>query len=236
MKTRIVTTFNPDHWDTYVQNNLASMVKHIPAEMVVYRETEAQFHHARIVWRDLFKVPGFVRFMGQIEGLPAARGMFGGRYSYNHDIWKFCRKVFAQCDAAGEDADLLIWLDADVEVLQDVNPDTLREMLGDNAMGVYQRPEYHSECGIVLWNLKHPALKNFWPAYLGLYTQHQIFRCPMGWHDCWALDATVASMGVPVANLSPAIRTGGNDALDVIPKSALAPYFRHDKGAKKHAA
>ena len=117
MNIRIVTTHNPAHWSAYVQRNLESVLDYLPYEVVSYYEGEQPpLKHARLVWRDLDNVPGASKFVDEAAEFPPACGQFE-QYDYNYDACKFARKVYAQCDAATEEADVLIWLDSDVEVL-----------------------------------------------------------------------------------------------------------------------
>ena len=223
---RIVTTYPPKDWDIYVKRNIESWVDNLDAEIIVYAEDD----RGRIPGtetRALGEVSGVKEFLRTIRAFPPAHGQFGNKYDYNFDAWKFCRKVFAQFDAAQGYDGLLVWLDADVECLQPITEERLASMV--NTVGLYQRKDYHSECGIVLFNL--PAAQGLMMAYRNLYTSGYIFRYPMGWHDCWALDLAIERLDVKADNLSPQLSEG----LEVVSASVLGPYFRHDKGQRKYA-
>ncbi len=224
---RIVTTFNPAHWDLYVRRNLVSMTT-LEAELVCYHEG-AEPELEGVEWRELDLVPGVLEFQGICSGFPPAQGRFGAQYSYNHDAAKFSKKVYAQCDAAEEAADYLVWLDADVEVLKPFTVDQVAGLLNGKALACYQRERYHSECGVVLWDMRHLATLDFFDAYRSLYDTGKVFTLPGGWHDCWALDAVVQALQVPVENLTV------NGGLEVVSQSALGEFVRHDKGMRKHA-
>lgn len=228
---RIVTTYNPAHWGLYVERNLESWARHINAEIVVYQEEGRHIDNLKVVRRNLIDIPGLARFQNMIKDFKPAKGKFGNAYDYNFDAWKFSRKVYAQWDAAQEDTDILIWLDSDVFVERDI-PDVLwRELLEGQTMATYQRPWYHSETGIVLWDQRRPEVKPFWAAYRGIYDDGMIFRFSTGWHDCWALDACVENLKTPIANL-----TLVDEGLEVVTESVLGEYLRHDKGNRKFAA
>lgn len=232
---RIVTTYNPAHWSLYVERNIESWARHIPAEIVVYQEDDRPIDNLKVVRRKLLDVPGLARFQHGIRDFKPAHGKFGAAYDYNFDAWKFSRKVYAQWDAAQEDTDILVWLDSDVFVTDDIPNDLWRVLLDGQAIATYQRPWYHSETGIVLWNQRHSANVAFWRAYRGIYDDGMIFRFSTGWHDCWALDACVENLKTPVSNLT-TVDQGHGDGLEVVSTSILGDYLRHDKGNRKYAA
>lgn len=232
---RVVTTYNPETWGLFAKNNIESMIKHIDAEVVVYQEPFEQEQKLDCKCKNLFEVPGIVQTLTQSNGFEPSRGMFIDRgkqvYNYHYDVWKFCRKVFAICDAAEDISECLMFLDADVEVLQDVTQEMIKDWVGDDAIALFQRENWHSEGGIVVYNLLHPLIRQFFDRFRDLYTSGHIYQIPMGWHDCWAMDACIDGLKLPVKNLSPVLTEG----LEVVSNSMLSPYFRHDKGAKKYA-
>jgi len=240
MELRVVSTYDPANWGAFVQRNIRSWLEHLDAEFVIYHEgAEPPLQRDRIVWRQWEDIPGAQDFMRECEGFPPARGIFGKSYDYNFDAWKFSRKVFAQCDAADEGGELLLWLDSDVEMVRSLSTEKISELLTGLPMATYQRPGYHSETGVVIWDMRQREAQEFFRGYRALYENRRIFCLPSGWHDCWALDYVAEKTGMPVANLT----RGGRDfqsphyqSLHVVPDSELGAYLRHDKGMRKHAA
>lgn len=219
---RIVTTYNPKHWDAYVARNLESMAA--VCEVVCYTEEDEMPSMDGVVFRDLWAVPGAADVILEADKFPPACGWFDGAYDYNHDVFKFCRKVFAVADAAEEYTDLLVWLDSDVEI---TNPEIDWEaVIGDAPLAIYQRENYHSELGVIVFRWeKCRAIIEEWRA---LYTSRGIYRLK-GWHDCWAMDHILSKSNVKPRNLT------RNVGLEVVSKSVLGPYLRHDKGPGKLA-
>lgn len=233
--TRIVSTFNPKDWDAFVRRNVESWLELTPFEVVLYHEGEQpEMEHERLIWRQWEHIPEALEFVEEAAGFRAARGMFK-TYDYNYDAWKFSRKVFAQADAADEEADLLIWFDADVEVSRPILTQTLENLLGGMPLARYERPGYHSETGIVIWDMRDGRCSELFRHYVGLYKSRQIYKLPQGWHDCWALDCIVRAMALPTANLTKGTGTGPS-SLHVVPNSELGQYLRHDKGNRKRVA
>jgi hypothetical protein len=232
---RIVTTHKPSHWAAYVRRNLESVLDFLPYEVVSYFEgatsIKPDFEHHRLVWRDLSEVPGHDQFVAETDGFPPAQGLMGGKYDYNFDARRFSHKVYAQCDAAEEDCDVLIWLDSDVEALAPLSVGDVENTLNGMAMAIYQRPHTHTETGIVFWDMRQALSREFFRHYRHLYDSRRIYTIAGGWHDCWAMDAVIKALAIPVTNL-----TARQGAWEVVSTSELAGVFRHDKGPRKHAA
>jgi hypothetical protein len=222
----------------FVKRNILSWLEHTPFELCVYHEgKQPGLEHPRLVWRQWEDIPGAVEFVEEAAKSKAARGMFGNGYDYNYDAHKFSRKVYAQADAAEEGTEYLLWLDSDVEVLQPMLSTVLEDVMRGMVLGRYERPGYHSETGVVIWDMRADVCRQFFKHYLGLYQSRRIYTSPRGWHDCWALDLVVDALKMPTANLcEPGHYTPGSPNLHVMPSSALGRYMRHDKGSRKRAA
>jgi hypothetical protein len=230
---RVVSTFNPECWDKFAKRNVLSWLEHTTWELVVYHEGEQPgLQHPRLIWRQFEDIPGATDFIREARGFPPACGKFANGYDYNFDAAKFSAKVYAQCDAAVEAGEYLLWLDSDVEVTQTCLSAVIDKAMHGTAVGRYERPGYHSETGIVCWDLRRDVCDRFFTAYRRLYDTRRIYTLPRGWHDCWALDAIVDSLHMPCVNWT---RAQPNQ-LAVVPGSELGTYMRHDKGMRKHAA
>jgi len=161
---------------------------------------------------------------------PAAQGrLWGGdQRNYRYDVHKFCRKSFAQIDAAvqhfNEGGDTLYWIDADVEFLS-----TFTLPRTDHTFMVYlDRPEWHSCASFIGWNLKHTACKEFFDRYLGIYSTGTIFALPE-WHDSYVLDWLREQLKLPSENLAAGLDLKGPaNVFDEVFESA-----RHKKGNLK---
>jgi len=237
---RIVSTFSPDQWAAFARKNVQTWLEHIDAEFVLYHEGEhpPNLQSPRIMWRCWDEIPCAVEFVEDAINFAPACGRFGTQYDYNYDARRFAHKAYAQIDAAKEPGDLLLWLDADVELTRELSADRLEEMLAGAPMATFQRPGYHSETGVVLWDLRHPKAAEFFRGYERLYDSRRIYCIPRGWHDCWALDYVVEQLRIPCASLTKVTRDYGTPGanLHVVPESELGAYLRHDKGARKYAA
>ena len=235
---RIVSTFNPLSWEPFVKKNLLSWLKHTNCEIVMYHEgDQPSVEHPNIIWRQWEDIPGAVEFHDEADRFAPARGLFGS-YDYNYDVAKFGRKVWAQCDAAQEETDLLVWLDSDVEITRDLSQGVLETMINGMPMATYLRPGYHSETGVVIWDMTQAITVQFFLAYVTLFKSRNIYKLPNGWHDCWALDYVVDAIGLPVTNLGKPGDFSSPHAADlhVTPNSELGNFLTHSKGQRKYAA
>lgn len=233
LSVRIVTTYNPRDWAPFVRRNLESMLDFLPYDLVVYHEDdEPDLEHQRLTWRKFEDIPGAVDFCQEAAAFPPARGQFPGTYDYNFDVFKFARKVYTQADAAREEIDVLIWLDADVETVAPLSVGAIENLLNGMPMAIYARPWLHTETGIVFWDLRQKIVREFFRHYLHLYESRRVYTLPHGWHDCWAMDAVIEALGIPCTNLN----TRGPGQYEVVSTSELGHVFRHDKGARKYAA
>ena len=237
---RVVSTYDPRNWEPFVERNLQTWLEHIDGELVIYHEDE-QPDLKGPIWRQWEDIPGALDFRTQANQFPPAHGMFGqgdGKgYDYNYDAAKFSAKVYAQCDAAEERGDTLLWLDSDVEVKQGFGEDMIRDKLWSQPIGRFERPGFYTETGVVMWDLRQK--NDFFHGYRTLYDNRRIYCLQGGWHDCWALDFVIEQLGLATTNLT----KGGQDfksphsgGKDVIGASELGVYFRHDKGPRKYAA
>jgi hypothetical protein len=235
---RIVSTYNPADWGTHVQRNVESWLERTAFEVVLYHEGERpDFRHDRLVWRQWEDIPGAVAFTEEAKSFPPACGRFGRHYDYNYDAAKFSRKVFAQCDAAEEDADLLVWLDSDVFIAEPLFSRVLYDQLLACPMAIYERRGYHTETGVVLWDMKREECAEFFQGYRALFDNRRVYCLARGWHDCWAMDFVIAQLRMPIADLGPGGDYSSPHAnLEVVSRSELGHFLRHDKGMRKYAA
>ena len=227
-----VTSFGPSGYDLYGRTFLETFVKHVDCDLVVYiegQENRPLFSHPRVTFRDLTAAKGLQQTLA-ITSFPAARGMLWGneQRNYRFDVHKFCRKSFAQIDAAvrwfNEGGEALYWIDADVEFFSGFPLPNVAHTF----MLYLGRPEWHSCASFVGWNLKHAACQKFFDRYLGIYTTGTVFALPE-WHDSYILDWLRAQLNVPADNLATGLDLKGPaNVFDEVFSSA-----RHKKGNLK---
>jgi hypothetical protein len=220
---RCVTSFSADGYKQYGKRFLETYVEHVGLPIDVYYEERPDFEHELVTYWDLFHVEGCTQFL-QMASFPAARGkIWGEGYNYNFDAFKFCRKAFAQIDAASRQPDKLFWLDSDIEFTESfVPPDDFEfmEYLG--------RPEWHSCTSFIGFNLEHEIAGEFFKRYWMIYVTGTIFALE-AWTDCHVLDWLREQSGVPAKNLAEGLALQGPaNVFDAVFDSA-----HHKKGNLK---
>lgn len=220
-----ITSFSREGYAKYGHNFLKS-IDHWPGKIIVYLESPIDFEHPKLEKRDFFSIPNASIFLENIESEPKLRGMVDGKYNYNFDVWKFCRKMFCQFDAFKEGGKMF-WLDGDVELLKPISEEYLSDMFHGEHLIVYGREGFYTETGVVGFDTDHPKFPEFQSRYVATL-QKGIFYTLKGWHDCYCLDWARQGEGFDL--------TKGwtkHDSLDVVPKSDLGKYLIHRKGKRK---
>lgn len=151
---------------------------------------------------------------------------------YRWDAVRFSHKCFTIFDAAKRcGADVLCWLDADVLVFQDIPPNFIDGLVPeDRLLGFLKRPGC-SECGLVAYNLRHPAIESFFTAFKSLYTNDTLFR-EREYHDSWLFDVVrrrFEKRGHKTHDIAGGL---GVRAGHVFINSPLGRYMDHMKGGR----
>lgn len=174
---------------------------------------------------------------------PICSGRFGTDYSYRHDAKKFAFKVAALTaeafsnDPAQAGADIFIWLDADTLWLKPMDEAFLEKVFpSGTSVATFTRENYHSECGIVFYDMTSLRACQFIEAFWDLYQSDRLFLLPY-WTDCDAFDALVKHFeerypDFRFANLgTEASRFCGHPIVN----SPWTHYVDHLKGNRKEA-
>lgn len=229
--TRCVTSFGPEQYEQYGKRFLETYVKWVGKPIDVYHEAaEPDFKHDLVSYYDLTKTEGCADFCLRTMDFPVMHGHAWGeeQRNYRFDVNKFCRKSFAQIDAASRKPGWLYWIDADVEF-----SGKFHLPKRDAFMLYLDRPEWHSCASFVGWDLTHPASAEFWKRYWLLYVTGTVFALPE-WHDSFILDWLREQMKFPAHNLASVVPDeelkGPANVFDKVFKNA-----HHKKGNLKNA-
>ena len=229
---KAITTFSAKNYDDYAHRLLKS-IDRWPGTLIAYVEEQPDFTHEKIEYRDFWdvKLPGGPSIQDFIDEV-TKMGLDGGDpYNYNEDVAKFCRKVFVQYDALKGQKDKMFWLDADIEITDDIPKEFLQDLFMGHPLCYLGRQGFYSECSFIGFDMSHNILRHFLSDYVSMFTTGQILQYKW-WHDCTAFDVTRQKYDIFGHNLSPYFRMGRG--LHVFPDSVLADYMRHDKGNRKY--
>ena len=248
MTWSVITTFHPAGMVQYGQTMIDSFDRYWPASvpLVVYAEDcQPRVPSERIQVRDLMAASSDLAwFKHQHANNPVAHGRVARDTSvpfadnqFKWDAVRFSHKVFAVIHACATlETDWVIWLDADTKTFAPV-PDTfLPEICDPAAMACYlgRREKYHSECGWVAYNRRHPDLSAFMDRWRDLYLTGDLFNL-REYHDSFVFDVLrkdfAATRGTRFSNISPELPGKGPGHPFIA--SRLGQYMDHMKGAKR---
>lgn len=228
----VVTCFSEKGFEETGRESLKSFVKYWPCRIIAYHEgPEPDLVHPNIEYRPFFDIDGVRAFLGHLLDIPRSNGVVDkdgkAMYNYNYDIWKFCRKLFAQYDVLQEHHGKVFWLDNDVITKKKIPEKFLSDLFEDKHLVFLGRKKFHSETGFVGFDTNHDAFPAFLVRYIDCIRRGIVFSLPR-WHDCAVFDWARNEEG---KDLSEFWRK--NDCLDVWPKTVLGEYMVHFKGSRK---
>jgi hypothetical protein len=151
---------------------------------------------------------------------------------YRWNAVRFSHKSFAIFDASIRcNADVLCWLDGDIVVF-DLIPRTFLEELvpADHLLGYLKRPTF-SECGFLAYNLRHPAIGEFFAEFKALYTSDRLFH-EQEYHDSWLFDVVRKRFERRKCKTFDIAQGRGACGGHVFINSPLGGYMDHMKGGR----
>lgn len=232
---RFVTSFAKDAYPLYAERFLKSFLENGPEDMelfVYYEDEKPPIDDERITYKNLFDINGIKEYLESLSTIPVFRGIVGGQRDYRFDIFTFCRKFFAQKDAALDYGGLLFWIDADIFVQRPFPTAPLEDALsGEHYMCYLGRPGWHSCASLVGWDCSHPMNEYFWQALAGVYMSGQVLLL-REWHDSFVLDQVREQLKFPAVNLAENIKMpdGPVNVFDLV----FGQWMTHRKGNLKH--
>jgi len=229
----VVTCFSQEGYEETGRKSLETFVKYWPCKIIAYHEgPEPDFRHEKIEYRPFYQIPGVIGFLDYLLTIPQANGVViqngQERYNYNYDIWKFCRKMFAQYDVLENYHGKVFWLDNDVITKKEVPEEFLNGLFKKKHLVFLGRKGFHTETGFVGFDTEHEDFPEFFKRYIACLKQGIVFSLPR-WHDCEVFDWAREGKG---RDLSLFWKEG--DPLGVWNKTILKRYMDHFKGQRKY--
>jgi len=203
MTTDIITTFHNAGYNLYAKKMIQSFDQYWPSDINLHIYAENCNIDLKVSDRihihDLHSTfPDLVAFKEKYKNNPQANGskMKDGSLNFqqNHFKWdavRFSNKVFVVTNIAiQENSDILVWLDADTLTFTTPSEKTLVDVLpNSNEYCSYlsRAGKYHSECGWVGYNLRHPINQTFMLYWKALYTTGDLLKL-REYHDSFVFD------------------------------------------------
>ncbi|WP_420562674.1 hypothetical protein [Thalassobaculum sp.] len=232
-----VTTFHAEGFEKHGREFIESFERHWPAgtKLWVMAENCQPPQTEKVQVRDLLtSCPALVEFKQRHAANPGARGRFGRIYDYQLDSVRWSHKVYA-VEAAAEfsDADILIYVDADIVCFQDMPLSFLNSLMPSWAdIGYMPRKRMYSECSFVLYRIKRPEVQRFIKEHSSYYTNDKVFSLPR-WTDCHIFDRLVQEYTRDQRLKFYNLNEGIPDSMHPFINGPLGGYMDHLKGARK---
>lgn len=247
VKYAVVTTFHAKGYEQYAQKFINTYLKTWPHSINLHAYTEdckISETAANLIVRDLHSSSQpLVNFKNRWRNVPKANGDVSqdpirskrrdAGKGFKWDALRFSHKVYSifHC-AANCDADILIWMDADMICHSPITENIITSLIPEEKdLCFLGREGKFSECGLYSINLRRPQAKKFLTRFQEYYddAENGIFTLDE-WHDSFVFDAV--RKDVPMNELDWAkgmIKGEGHPLIN----SAWGGYLDHLKGKRK---
>ncbi len=189
-KITILTTFSDKGYEVYAKHCIASLQKYLVGhdiEVIVYTDTPYKFERKNWTNKILEKeVPELALFKSR----NSHKKVPNGTKSFIYDAVRFSHKSYAWCHAGlTTSSDIVIWLDADTEIIENIDGNYLSKFMPDGFISSYLgRIGRYTETGWLAWNMQHPHSKRFFKRFKQYYDEDIIYDLK-GFTDCHVYDA-----------------------------------------------
>lgn len=183
MKVDVISTFSPAYYDTIAKFFVKSCIEHLSDSVNLK------------LYVDDLNIPTGRNFqLFDLEKtVPDLKEFKERNKNRSQDGWRsaaitFSHKVYATWHAAkNTDADILVWLDADTELLTRIDKEYFTKFLPLNLDIGYLGRNSITETGFIVFNLKNSNTHNFLDVYKDLYDSDKLFDHKQ-WHDGYIFD------------------------------------------------
>jgi hypothetical protein len=246
-KYAVVTTFHAKGYEQYAQKFIKTFIQMWPETVNLYVYTEnCQISESapNLVVRDLHSSSQpLVNFKNKWRNVPKANGDVSqdpvrskrrdAGKGFKWDAVRFAHKVYSIFHCAQNcDADILLWMDADMICHSPVSENILNSLIPVNADLCYLgREGKFSECGLYSMKLQSENIKKFLKNFQGFYDDAEsgIFTLDE-WHDSFVFDAVRKLNSLSEVDWSKGLIKGEGHPLI---NSAWGAYLDHLKGKRK---
>lgn len=206
-KFAVVTTFHEAGYRQYGKRMIDTYMKNWPKEVTLHLYPEKVnpliVDHSRIGLIDLDTgVPDLAAFKEKWKNVPHANGDVSGipklakrkdsHKPFKWDAIRFAHKVYSIFHCAQNcDADVLIWMDADMVCHSPITLDVIEQLIPEDKDLCYLgRTNKFSECGLYSLNLRSEKTQKFLKEFQRFYddANNGIFTLEE-WHDSFVFDA-----------------------------------------------
>jgi hypothetical protein len=228
-----ITTCNAEQWAQYGRAMATTFCRHWPSDVPLrlYAEGFAADLNGQVEFADFHQAAPWFTPWSALCG-KSERGFRPQGYHFRWDCVKFAHKIAAISAAARTtDADVLIWLDADIMTHSLITMEWLDDLFpAEAAIAWLDRARVYPECGFLMFRL--PCAARLIKTLRQTYKSGQVFKLPET-HDSYVIQSIVraaeARGEIKVASLS----GKGRDYHHVLVNSPLSACLDHLKGGKR---
>jgi len=224
MKVLVITSFNKKLYNDYAYRFFQTY--NWPFDLHVYTEEYFAFnpYEAGVIVHELGE--DCKNFVIRNKNKPFK--------NFITDGVRFCYKVYSVVQASQfKNYDVLIWVDADSVFYKPLTVEFIEKYLyEEDKMMTYLGRSNYSECGFLLWNLKHKDAKDYFNEMKKMYNEDLIYK-EKEQHDSYIWDVVRKKFENERKTLNKNI--GDNDVGHVQARSVLGTIYDHTKGPKRKA-
>lgn len=241
MKIAVVTSTSLAGYQAYAKNNYQkfldkwapSIELHVFSEDNLPQELPIYYHN---LYQESPSCKNFVDRNNNKSYTPPYK-----QKKYKYQFIKFCFKVYAICTASKKlDADILIWLDSDVETNISITDTFIKHYIDSasilsylnrelNEKNINPRVRLSTETGLIIFNMRHPVIFEFFKRYQNYYDSDNIFLLDET-HDAFVFDHLIEEMMTEGKGIFKKLSNGITERpLEDVFKGA----FTHRMGQKK---
>lgn len=258
-KYAIVTTFHAKGYNQYAQKFLQTYLQNWPEEVMLYVYTEnceISESASNLVVRDLHNSsPELVQFKNTWKNVPKANGDVSADpvrskrrdagKGFKWDAVRFAHKVYSIFHCAQNcDADILLWMDADMICHSPVTILDLQRLIPDNKDLCYLgRDGKYPECGLYSLNLHSELISKFLAEFQRMYddAERGIFQLDE-WHDSFVFEEVrkkfpnlkSLNWSENLGDIRPGLANSKGEGHPLI-NSEWGAYLDHLKGSRKNS-
>ncbi len=187
----VLTTCHAAGWQQYGRRMVETFDQFWPADVALHLYAEHfEPDHLRPVVRPL--PVWLTQFKARHAENPRAHGLIDGSYDFHHDCVRFAHKVAAVTDAALTlEADVLIWVDADIVTHAPVGREWLTTLFPPGPYIAWlDRDRHYPECGFYMLRCSHPAHREIITRWQQLYETDAVLELAQT-QDCHVLQQLI---------------------------------------------
>ncbi len=217
----VVSTLSEENYNIYASRTIPTWLNFFPleTEFHIHCDFDMPIQDPRIKY---FKSSDQkISFLNRNNNLNRSLPLQTKGYATRWDT--YCHKVFAQCETAlMSNEGIMIFIDADVALLKNIDEATIREFLKDSFCSFVARESQGTETGLIFYNLDLDQEKSFFNELLNIYILDKIFEFPQ-WDDCFVFDQVRQQSTLEFSSMS----RGYEKFIDPISVGPLGEYFDH---------